>query len=142
MQGLRLREQVSRLRALLACGATIRQAEAELGVPRSTLYDLATRHKLQRRRAGLSPEKQRDIKRRLAKGQSLYRIAREVPVSTRTAWRWREYFPRIRDLMERARTPLPCKPWRCPGGGELLKVSYCIAHHYHKPARTSKRPRS
>jgi hypothetical protein len=145
LQTLALAERLSALRRLLARGSTIRQAEAKLRTPRSTLSRWAQKAKLPRRRRNvsrLSPEKQREVRRRIRLGESAYQIAREVPVSTRTAWKWREYFPRLREVIERSKTPLPCEKWRCPEGGELLKVTYCLEHKCHKPPGQGKRPRS
>jgi DNA-binding NarL/FixJ family response regulator len=141
LKGLIARERIAALRRLLARGETLRQAEKKLRVPRSTLGRWAKSKNLPRRGRGLSPEKQREVKRRLARGQSLYQIAREVPVSTQTAWHHRQV-QLFRELIRRSNTPLPCRPWRCPGGGELLNVSYCILHGRHRPPGTAKRPRS
>ena len=145
MQALTRSELLAAFRALLARGATIRQAEAKLRVPRSTLERWAQQAQLPRRRRSasrLSPDKQREVRRRIRRGESAYRIAREVPVSTRTAWKWREYFPLLRGAIERSKTPLPCAKWWCTGCGHWIELTICVFCQRHKPPGQGKRPRS
>ena len=137
MQSLAPVGVLARLRELLAHGATFRQASAELKRPHRTLYDWAERHKLPHRQRGLPRRKQRAVQRAIARGGSIYQIARETGVSTWTAWRYANLLPlkRLKGLTQ----PLPCKPWRCPKCGALLNLSVCVADGSRKPARTAKR---
>lgn len=139
MEAADLARVVAGLRALFARGGTFRQAADELAVPRSTLHRLADRYKIPRRRLGLSLARRRQVLRCVAAGEGGRQIARHANVSRRTAYRYqyRAILTRFKSLT----VPLPCKPWRCPGGGELLNVSICIVHGTRKPAGTSKTPR-
>jgi transposase len=130
------------LRALLAKNATFRAAADILSVSKSRLHRIAQRHKLPHRRPGLPPKRRQLVTRLVAKGYSGPRIAREAGVGRKTAWRY-QTIARFRSLINQANTPQPCKPWRCPAGGELLNVTICIAHGTRKPGRTGtgKRPR-
>jgi hypothetical protein len=123
------------LRSFLARGVTICKAAEELGEPKSTLHDLAQRHKLPRRRRGLSPEKKAEVKRLVSAGLGGRRIEQRAGVGRKTAWRYQQ-LAKFRSLAKRADTPLPCKPWRCPEGGEKLNVTICIVHGCRKPATT------
>lgn len=129
------------LRAFLARGMSLRAASHQLGEPKSTLARVARRHRLKRRKpARLPPRKAKLIKRLIAKGWGGWRIARAAKVSTETVWRYQQV-AKFRRLIDRANTPLPCKPWRCPGGGEKLNVSICIVHGCRKPpSGGAKRP--
>jgi DNA-binding NarL/FixJ family response regulator len=127
------RQVLARLRSFLARGGTFRQAESVLKSPRSTLSDLACRHNLPRRRRGLDPEKKTALKRRIARGGSSWAIAQDAKVSRRTAWLYQQ-LSAFRRMEERSRTPLPCAPWRCPVGGELLQLSICVVHGTRKTA--------
>jgi hypothetical protein len=124
----------------MAKGATFRQAERQLGVPRTTLHRLAARHDLARRRSGLSPEKRRRLKQALVRCQSSHQVAAAAGVSRRTAW-LHMVLGGLRRLQERSNTPIPCTPWRCPVGGELVNRTICIAHGTRKPPSVRKSPR-
>jgi hypothetical protein len=124
------------LRAFLARGNTLREASERLGEPQSTLFDLAKRNRLPRRRRGLSPEKKALVQRLAAKGCGGRRIEQKAKVSRETAWRYQQ-LAQFRSLAKRADTPLPCKPWRCPAGGEKLNVTICIVHGCRRPPKTA-----
>jgi hypothetical protein len=135
------RSLLAQLKAHLAHGGTFRSAEAELATPRSTLSRVAVQHKLPRRRRGLSPEKQRKVERLVARGVGGRKIQEKAKVSRSTAWRYQQLavLDGFRDLIKRSNTPLPCKPWRCPVGGELVKLTICVAHGTRKPPRVQRR---
>jgi hypothetical protein len=138
LTALTTQDLVSRLRELLARGATLRQAEAKLKTPKSTLGRLAQQHNLPRNPPpGLPPEKQAKVRRLVGKGAGIREIAEQAEVSLRTAWLYRQ-LTKFRSLMCRSQTPHPCRPWRCPVGGELLNVTICIAHGTRKPPRSAR----
>jgi hypothetical protein len=126
------------LRSFLAKGMSLRAAAAKLGRPKTTLGRLAQRQELRRGPAtALSPETKARLKRCLARGWGGRRVAREVGVSRRTVWKYQQ-LAKFRTLINRSQTPLPCKPWRCPAGGELLCLSICIVHGERKPPSAPK----
>jgi predicted DNA-binding transcriptional regulator AlpA len=126
----------SAMRRMLARGATIRQAEARLQTPRSTLGRLAKRHKLPRRRRMLSGEKAAAVRRLMGRGLGGRRISDEAGVSRSTVWRHQQRAGLVR--LKSLTAPLPCKPWRCPGCGGLLNLSICITCNFRKPARIAR----
>jgi hypothetical protein len=80
------------------------------------------------------------VKRLAARGWGGRRIERAAGVSRDTAWIYQQK-ARFRELIKRADTPLPCKPWRCPVDGALINLTICPAHGTRKPPRIAK-PRS
>lgn len=134
MEEVTARDVVARLRGLLAQGRTIRQAALELKLPKSTVGRWAQRHHLPRRRRGLTPEKRREVQTSLHLGRTIYATARLAGVSTETVYRM--IVDRLHSVIHGGSRP--CKPWRCPQCGAMVKVTPCVACGTHKPARTAR----
>ncbi len=135
-------ELLNRLSALLARGATIRQAAASLARPKTTLHRLAQRHHLPRRRLGLPAATERRLKTTITalarRGvHSVRKIAREAGVSERAVAR--RLIERFRKLVGDNRYR-KCTPWRCRCG-LLLEIRECVACGQVKPARVPRRKR-
>jgi predicted Zn-ribbon and HTH transcriptional regulator len=133
-------DTLAALRALIARGATLRQAADRLQKPRSTLGRLARRENLALRPRGLSPEKRALVQRLAGSGLGGRRLAQQAEVSRRTAWRYQQ-LAKFRALLKRANTPLPCKPWRCSKCGALINLTICVACGTRKAPKAAK-PRS
>jgi transposase len=134
-------EVLAKFRALVARGASLRSAAAELKRPRSTLYDLARRAKLPLKRRGLSRDQRAELTRALNRGLSERQASQRTGISRSTIWRHKLYFARLRDVQARASEPRPCTPWRCPRCGALLKLTICVADGARRPPKRAK-PRS
>jgi hypothetical protein len=108
--------------------ATLHEAAAELGLPKSTLHDMAVRHNVPRRRRAMSAVKNRTLEQALKHGEyTLSKISRLLQLSKSTvSVRCR----RMIDNDPRARItfrPRQVKTaWRCPEHG-LINTDQCIA---------------
>lgn len=120
---------VERLRALLAAGATFSEAARRLGVPRSTLYSIAARHNLPRRRRGLSPHAARIVRRELQRGHnSVDEIARVAGCHRSTVYR------HAGPIRCDGRAPKAVREkWRCPSCRALIKIDRCLLCKIPKP---------
>ena len=106
---------------MLARGTSFRAVARELGVSKSTAHRLAVRARLPRRQRGLARDAEQVITAGLRRGDTIYQIAREAGVSTRTV-----YLRKLRRLIKLAAGPLPCKEWRCPKCGLKLNINRCL----------------
>jgi len=115
------RETIERLRALLARGATLKQAGQEieeLDGSQWRAYRLAVKHRLPRRRRGLPRHKSRQIEKYLrAMRLTINKIARLVKVSSDTVWK--------RKIARDGPGPRPCRPYTCPGCHNRVKLKPC-----------------
>jgi len=137
MQAVDRERYLTRLRQLVAAGASLRAAAAALVRPKTTVQRWAKRAGIAGRQTRLSKETRASIDRRLRQGQTIYRVAQTVGVSTETVWR--RYMKRLREVLGVG--PLPCAEWRCPECGAKLNVNRCVLDGTRKPAKT-KTPRS
>lgn len=121
---------------MLARGATIRQAAERLELARSTVFDLAKRADLPRRRAGLPPDKEAAIAR-LARhnARSIRQIAREAGVSQDAVAR--RVCARLREIVGKYGKT---RKWRCRCG-LLLVIKKCVrCGAEREPSRTNGHP--
>ena len=125
------REQyLARLRQLVAAGASLRAAARQLRRPKTTVQEWAKAAGVAGQATRLSSERRAEIGRRLRQGQTIYRVAKAVGVSTRTVWR--RYLQQLRRLI--GGEYLPTREWRCPACGALVNTTRCVADGTPKPA--------
>lgn len=106
------REHLAKLRALLARGATLREAAdqiTELAGQPLRAYRLAVKHNMRRRRRAITPAQQRTIDKELRKYRlTLRKIAARAKVALHTVQR--------RKAKLDGPGPRPCRRRRCPRG--------------------------
>jgi hypothetical protein len=101
--------RIARLRELLARGKTLQQCELKLRSSKSTLNRLAARFELPRRRMSIGAQKDREVARLLARGESERTICRLLEIGKGTVWRRKEA------RRKRLGQPKTVKPYRCQG---------------------------
>lgn len=116
---------MQQLTELLAAGATLAEAASAVGLSRTTVYTLANRLDLPRRRRAMPPAKRRKIRRLLRQGQlPLRQIARRVGVSSSTV---SQMANRERDAVAGLR-PRQTKGRRyCPSCHAYITLWPCVA---------------
>jgi hypothetical protein len=132
----------ARLRELLAGGASLRAAAIELKRSKSVLGNLAKRAGLygglSRQGRPLSPDKDRSIRRRLARGEAVRAIARAEQVSAAAVRARREAAATAELLREKLQVRFrPTNPWRCPCGA-LVATDPSVCCQARRP-RSAKR---
>jgi hypothetical protein len=141
------RQVLASLRRMVADGSTFAACSQRLKRPLRTLYDLARRHGIARRPAKLSPEKDRAIRRRLARGRGWRQTMRETGCGSSSIARRKKaaaYHAALREQL--AVVALPTSAWRCPGCGATLKLDRCLKCQTVRPrsrptkGRTAERP--
>lgn len=135
MDGIEARRVLTRLRELRARydsesqPLTVRRAAGELALPRSTLYDLVGQWHHRPRRIGKATRAKLD--ELIQQNVPTREIARRLGIGNGSIDRRREA------LRSKNGTLVRCAKWRCPIGGELLQVNYCIEHQVQRPTPDS-----
>jgi len=115
------RANLERLRAVLARGATLKQAAAqlpELDGSQWRAYRLAAKHNLPRRRRSLPREKARLIEKELRRARlTINALAKLAKVSPMTVWR--------KKIARDGPGPRPCRPYWCRGCGKRVNLRPC-----------------
>lgn len=104
---------------------TVRRAAHELALPRSTLHDLVGQWHRRPRRIGKATKAKLD--ELLRQDVSTREISRRLGIGHGTIDRRREA------LRSQVGSLVRCEKWRCPIGGELLQVNYCLEHQTPRP---------
>lgn len=108
---------------------TVREAAGELALPTTTLHNLVGQWHRRPRRLGKATRAKLDelIRQNVPRRE----ICRRLGIGEGTVNRRRA------SLQAQPGSVISCPKWRCPIGGELLQVAYCIAHSVARPAPNS-----
>lgn len=131
MDAVEARRVLARYRALRARydrhtePLTVRKAADELRLPTTTLHNLVGQWHRQPRRLGKATRAKLD--ELLQQDVPTREICRRLAIGEGTVTRRRAA------LQAKPGTVVRCAKWRCPIGGELLQVAYCIEHQVPRP---------